>query len=101
MSLINDALRRAKEVQTNHPPPKPENLPLRPAEPATQPKKGIGLVIPATAMTVLLAALFSFWQFRGETARPFRHRPRSLCMPRLATLFLLRRKPNALNLQLR
>lgn len=70
MSLINDALKRAKEVQTNNPPPAADNLHLRPAEPASQPKKSIGLVLPATGVTVVLAALFSFWQLRGGNHAP-------------------------------
>jgi hypothetical protein len=34
-------------------------LPLRPAEPAQPPKKGIGLVLPVTLLTILVAAILS------------------------------------------
>jgi hypothetical protein len=60
MSLINDALQRAKTVQQIHP-PAVADLPLRPIEPAQQQTRGLGLVLPATLATVLLAGIFSWW----------------------------------------
>jgi hypothetical protein len=60
MSLINDALQRAKTVQQSHP-PAAADLPLRPIEPAQQQTRGPGLVLPATVATVLLAGIFSWW----------------------------------------
>jgi hypothetical protein len=60
MSLINDALQRAKTVQQIHP-PAAADLPLRPVEPARQQTRGPGLVLPATLATVLLAGIFSWW----------------------------------------
>ena len=41
MSLINDALQRAKTVQQIHP-PAVADLPLRPIEPAQQQTRGLG-----------------------------------------------------------
>jgi hypothetical protein len=58
MSLINDALQRAKTVQQIHP---PADLPLRPIEPAQHQTRGPGLVLPTTLATILLAGIFSWW----------------------------------------
>jgi hypothetical protein len=65
MSLINDALQRAKQVQqTNPPPPTGAELQLRPADPAQPQAKGLGLMIPVVVIgllilgAVLIAALF-------------------------------------------
>ena len=60
MSLINDALKRAKTVQQIHP-PAVADLPLRPIEPAQQQTRGPGLVLPVTLATVLLAGISSWW----------------------------------------
>ena len=60
MSLINDALQRAKTVQQIHP-PAVADLPLRPIEPAQQQTRGPGLVLPATLAAVLLAGISSWW----------------------------------------
>jgi len=45
MSLINDALRRAKEAQKDAPLPTSRDLPFRPVEPALQ-RARRGLVLP-------------------------------------------------------
>jgi hypothetical protein len=66
MSLINDALQRAKTVQQIHPPPVAD-LPLRPIEPAQQQTRGPGLVLPATLATVLLTGFFSWWLLNRTT----------------------------------
>jgi hypothetical protein len=60
MSLVNDALKRATEAQKNISPAPGHYLPLRREEPAQQRKKGIGIVLPATLLTILVAAIFSF-----------------------------------------
>ena len=60
MSLVNDALKRATAAQKNIPAEPRHYLPLRPAEAETHHKKGIGLVLPATLLTILVAAVFSF-----------------------------------------
>jgi hypothetical protein len=59
MSLVNDALKRATEAQKTIAPAPGHPLPLRPVESAQQQKKGIGLVLPATLLTILVAATFS------------------------------------------
>jgi len=59
MSLVNDALKRATEVQKTRPPTPMVNLPLRPVEPVKPRKAGFGLVLPATLATIIAAALFS------------------------------------------
>lgn len=71
MSLVNDALKRATEAHNRRTPAPVADLPLRPVEPARPSKSGIGLVLPATLLTILLAAVFSFWlseHDRGKTA---------------------------------
>jgi hypothetical protein len=62
MSLVNDALKRAKEVhqQTSQPPP---DLPLRPIEPGQQRGwGGLGLLLSAALAVVALLALFLVWR---------------------------------------
>jgi hypothetical protein len=64
MSLINDALRRAKDTQQEAPlPPTPE-LPFRPVEPARQSaRRGPGLLRPGALAVVALVALLFAWQW--------------------------------------
>ena len=69
MSLINDALIRARQSQQGALPP-PHDLPLRPHDEVQPSKKWIGLVLPATFITVLIAALFSFWQLKQRPSAP-------------------------------
>ncbi len=57
MSLINDALRRAKQ-QTAQPMPT-RNLPLRPAEPASQPERNSPVLLTAIFAGILIAAGFA------------------------------------------
>ncbi len=70
MSLINEALKRAREAQgqTPEPPPAPQ---LRPVEPAQQARHGLGLVLPAAFAIVALLVLLFAWQYaqRGGPAR--------------------------------
>ncbi len=62
MSLINDALKRAKEAQQEVPLCTP-NLPLRPVEPGQQhARHNLGLLLPVALAVVALLALFLVWQ---------------------------------------
>ncbi len=73
MSLVNDALKRATEMHNRRAPAPVADLPLRPVEPAPPTKSGFGLVLPATVLTILLAALFSFGLSKngsGKTSAP-------------------------------
>ena len=47
MSLINDALKRAKQAQQETPPPPAPNLELRPVEAAQCTRRSFGLLVPA------------------------------------------------------
>jgi hypothetical protein len=63
MSLINDALKRAKEAhqQVSTPPP---DLPFRPVEPSQQPaRRSLGLLLPAFLAVVALLVLLLAWQW--------------------------------------
>lgn len=62
MSLINDALRRAKDAQQQAPLPQPD-LPFRPIEPAQQrTRRGLGLLLPVMLALVACLALL-LWQW--------------------------------------
>jgi hypothetical protein len=62
MSLINDALRRAKEAQQQTPPPPSPELPFRPVEPAQQSaRRGLGLLLPVALAAVALLLLLFAW----------------------------------------
>ena len=64
MSLINDALRRAKDTQQQTPAPPSPNLPFRPVEPAPQSAgRGQGLLLPVALVVVALLSLLSAWQW--------------------------------------
>ena len=64
MSLINDALRRAKDTQQQTPAPPSPNLPFRPVEPAPQSVGGgQGLLLPVALVVVALLSLLSAWQW--------------------------------------
>ena len=64
MSLINDALRRAKDAQQQTPAPPSPNLPFRPVEPAPQSAgRGQGLLLPVALVVVALLSLLSAWQW--------------------------------------
>jgi len=63
MSLVNDALRRAKEAQEQVSPPPPSQMQFRPVEPEQRVRHGLGLVVPATLAVVALLALVLVWQW--------------------------------------
>jgi hypothetical protein len=60
MSLINDALKRAKAAQENNPPPSSPQLEFRPA---TNSGKGSGLLVPATVTAVVVGGVITWWVF--------------------------------------
>jgi hypothetical protein len=69
MSLINDALRRAKEAQRQTPPPPSPQMQFRPVEPAQPARHGLGLIVPAALAVAGLLVLFFIWQWaQGRTS---------------------------------
>ena len=73
MSLINDALKRAKEAQQQAPPPPPSDLQFRPVEPAQQnARRGLGLLLPAALAVVALLTLLFIWHWaqKRDSTRP-------------------------------
>jgi len=72
MSLINDALKRAKAAQQQAPLPQVD-LPFRPVEPAQQrARRGLGLMLPAGLALVACLTLLLLWQWAQtrEAAAP-------------------------------
>lgn len=63
MSLINDALRRAREAERDAPPPPSPQMQFRPVEPAQRPRHGLGLIVPAALAVVALLVLLFVWQW--------------------------------------
>jgi hypothetical protein len=72
MSLINDALKRAKEAQAQPVPPPVPGLHLRPIEPAQHTRRNLGLIVPAALAVAALLLLFFVWQAaqRGGSTQP-------------------------------
>ncbi len=68
MSLINDALKRARETQPPAAANSPASPPLRPVEsaPATAPRSSV--LLPALGTAAVLIALFSAWQWLAHTS---------------------------------
>ncbi|HEX4263277.1 MAG TPA: hypothetical protein VH597_02975 [Verrucomicrobiae bacterium] len=73
MSLVNDALKRAKDAQQKSPPvaPGPQLLPAGPAS-FNAPSRGMGKAAPAVLILIALIGLFLLWRDHGKTvaARP-------------------------------
>lgn len=71
MSLINEALKRAKAAQEQTPPPSAEHLPLHPVDdPEAAVTHGIGLALPVAFAVVALLLLFFAWRIymdRGQS----------------------------------
>jgi hypothetical protein len=68
MSLINDALQRAKQQPVH--PAAASNLQLRPMEPAPVEKKGWGITVSIVAtILIVAAALISGWYQRNRTSQ--------------------------------
>jgi MSHA biogenesis protein MshK len=63
MSLVNDALKRAKEAQQQAAPPPPSQMQFRPVEPGQHSRQGLGLVVPVTLTVLALLALVLPWQW--------------------------------------
>jgi hypothetical protein len=63
MSLVNDALRRAKESQEQAAPLPPSQMQFRPVEPGQQVQRGLGLLVPITLGGVALLALILCWEW--------------------------------------
>ena len=72
MSLINDALKRAKEAQRQAPAPPPSQMQFRPVEPGQQVRHGLGLIVPVTLAFLALLALVLVWQWAqsAQAAEP-------------------------------
>jgi hypothetical protein len=62
MSLINEALKRAKEAQANAPAAAISFAHLRPVEPTHTAQKTAGLLLPIVLTLVALGGLFFLWQ---------------------------------------
>jgi hypothetical protein len=62
MSLINDALKRAKQAQRVAPPPPATDLEFRPVERPARQASGNSLMLAATLAVVLLLAVLLIWQ---------------------------------------
>ncbi len=62
MSLINDALKRAKQAQQEAQPPSSPNTDLRPIEPRQYARPGVGLAVPALLGLASLVLLVLLWQ---------------------------------------
>lgn len=63
MSLVNDALKRAKEAERQAAPPPPLQMQFRPVEPGQHGRDRLGLLVPATLAVVALLALVLGWQW--------------------------------------
>jgi hypothetical protein len=62
MSLINDALKRAKAAQRQAEPPPLAGPQMRPVEAAHQVRRGMGILLPGALGLTALAALLLVWQ---------------------------------------
>ncbi len=67
MSLVNDALKRAKEAQKKGQPEAPVPQ-LRPPEPAAAPSGGIGMLVPIVIAGIAIVGLSVVWQNRHKAA---------------------------------
>jgi hypothetical protein len=68
MSLINDALKRARESQAQAPPPPPRNLEFKPVEPGQMVNHGPSLTLIAIACIALILAGLLAWQWLHKSA---------------------------------
>ena len=67
MSLINDALKRAKTAQQQA--QAPSGPQLRPVEPNQSTRHGVGLALPVTCVVVALLGLFLLWRVASNHGR--------------------------------
>jgi len=63
MSLVNDALKRAREAQQQAAPRPVPQMQFRPVEPAQEGQQKPGLILPASLAVVALLALVLIWQW--------------------------------------
>lgn len=68
MSLINDALKRAREAQRHKPPGSPGGPPLRPVEPRPQRNPGVWLML--VFAVVVAASSILLWQWFQQSRQP-------------------------------
>ncbi len=69
MSLINDALKRAKQAQQQTPPPSEPPPHTPPIEPAQHVRHNLGLLLPAMLAVIAILMLFVIWQ-AAQRSRP-------------------------------
>jgi hypothetical protein len=68
MSLINDALKRARDAQAQAPPPPPASTPeFRPVEPAQMVRPGPSLTLIVTACIALILGGLLMWQWLSKS----------------------------------
>ena len=77
MSLINDALKRAKQAQQETPAPPPTPVPhFRPVEPVPQAARhGLGLMLPFCLAAIALLSLLLFWELTKRDGSPATGKP--------------------------
>jgi hypothetical protein len=63
MSLVNDALKRAKEAQQQAAPPPPSQMQFRPVEPGQQVRGGLGRIVPVAFVVLVLLVVVLAWQW--------------------------------------
>jgi hypothetical protein len=86
MSLINDALKRAKEAQRQAPPPPSPQMQFRPVEPSQHPRPGLSLIVPAALAVVALLALLFVWQWAQQRTATGPREVRALTRPAAQTI---------------
>jgi len=77
MSLINDALKRAKQAQQQAPPPPNPGPEFRPVEPSQYARHGVGVLLPTALALVALLGLLFLWQLsrNGDSVRALQAGP--------------------------
>jgi cytoskeletal protein RodZ len=78
MSLINDALRRARQAQQEAPPPPVSPTHFKPVEPKTPPvRHGLGLLVPVSLGIIALLALLLLWEISKREPSSVHGQPKS------------------------
>jgi hypothetical protein len=85
MSLVNDALRRAKEAQQQAAPPPPSQMQFRPVEPGQRVRRELGLIVPVSLAVVALLALALVWQWAQRGKATGLQEARALTRPAVHT----------------
>ncbi len=91
MSLINDALKRAREAERLRG-ESPPNMRLQPVEPV--PKRSFGLWLPMAVVGLLILSLWSFFRWAGTPSTPPKTGPSEVMGNRLPAPFASRVIPN-------